>query len=163
MEKNWCPLEWSNLAYLMVRHLHMYDKIPNWYQLEILFLLISTKLRSLDPSLLYCIDSDWTTLSIGGKKLVSLWMTKFGVLERKATVLVYMHDEIPNWNQLEILFLLISTKLRSLGPSVLYCIDSDWTTLCIGGKKLVSLGTRVHSLDTLWVENFDEIALSHTV
>ena len=22
---------------------------------------------------------------------------------------------------------------------------------------------RVHSLDTLWVENFDEIALSHTV
>ena len=25
------------------------------------------KLRSLDPTLLYCIDSDWTPLSLGGK------------------------------------------------------------------------------------------------
>ena len=50
------------------------------YQWEIVFLLISTKQRSLDPILLYCIDSDWTPLSIGGKKLVSLGTTKFGVL-----------------------------------------------------------------------------------
>ena len=35
--------------------------------MEILFLLISADLRSLDPTLLYCIDSDWTPLSIGGK------------------------------------------------------------------------------------------------
>ena len=30
------------------------------------------------PVILYRIDSDWTTLSIGGKKLVSLEMTKIG-------------------------------------------------------------------------------------
>ena len=42
-------------------------------------------LRSLDPTLLYCIDSDWTPLSIGGKKLVSLGTTKFGVLGGKAS------------------------------------------------------------------------------
>ena len=53
----------------MVRHLHMYDEIPIQNQREILFLLISTKLRYLDRTLLYCIDSDWTTLSIGGKKI----------------------------------------------------------------------------------------------
>ena len=53
------------------------------------------KLRSLEPSLLYCIDSDWTPLSIGGKKLVSLGTTKFGVLGDKATVLVYMHGQSP--------------------------------------------------------------------
>ena len=49
-------------------------------------LLMSTKLRSLDPTLLYCIDSDWTPLSMGGKKLVSLGTTKFGVLGGKVTV-----------------------------------------------------------------------------
>ena len=48
-----------------------------------------------DPTLLYCIDSDWTTLSIGGKKLVSLGTTKIGVLDGKAPVLVYMHGKIP--------------------------------------------------------------------
>ena len=57
-----------------------------FHQWEIVFLLISTKLRSLDPTLLYCIDSDWTPLSIGGKKLVSLGTTKFGVLGGKVTV-----------------------------------------------------------------------------
>ena len=46
---------------------------------------IYRKLRSLDPTLLYCIDSDWTHLSIGGKKLVSLGTTKFGVLGGKAS------------------------------------------------------------------------------
>ena len=51
--------------------------------------------RSLDPTLLYCIDSDWTPLSIGGKKLVSLGTSKFGVLGGKATVLVCMHDKFP--------------------------------------------------------------------
>ena len=69
----------------MVRHLHMYDEMPIKNQWEILFQLISTKLRSLDPTLLYCIDSDWTTLSIGGKKLVSLGTTKIGVLDGKAS------------------------------------------------------------------------------
>ena len=32
-----------------------------------------------------------------------------------------------------------------------------------GGGKTFGKLQRVHSLDTLWVENFDEIALSHTV
>ena len=63
----------------------MYDKIPNSNPLEMLFLLISAKLKSLDPTLLYCIDSDWTNLSIGGKKLVSLRMTKFSVLDGEAS------------------------------------------------------------------------------
>ena len=46
---------------------------------------MSADLRSLDP----------TPLSIGGKKLVSLGMSKFGVLGGKATVLVCMHDKFP--------------------------------------------------------------------
>ena len=122
----------------MVRHLPMYDKIPNWNKREILFLLISAKLRSLDPTLLYCINSDWTTLSIGGKKwCLSEWPNLAYWMVRHLP----MYDKIPNWNQWEILFLLISAKLRSLDPTLLYCIDSDWTTLSIGGKKLVSLGT----------------------
>ena len=28
VEKNWCPSERPNLAYSVVRHLHMYDKFP---------------------------------------------------------------------------------------------------------------------------------------
>ena len=32
-----------------------------------------------------------------------------------------------------------------------------------GEGKILGKLQRVHSLDTLWVENFDEIALSHTV
>ena len=32
-----------------------------------------------------------------------------------------------------------------------------------GEGKIFGKLTLVHSLDTLWVENFDEIALSHTV
>ena len=71
----------------MVRHLHMYDEMPISNQWEILFQLISTKLSSLDPTLLYCIDSDWTTPSIGGKKLLSLGTNKVGVLDGKAPVL----------------------------------------------------------------------------
>ena len=63
--------------------------------MEIVFLLISTKLRYLGPTLLYCIHSDWTPLSIGGKTLVSFGTTKFGVLGGKATVLVYMHGQSP--------------------------------------------------------------------
>ena len=137
MEKNLCPSERPNLAYSMVRHLPMYDKIPNWNQWEILFLLISAKFRSLDPTLLYCNDSDWTTLSIGGKNLCfSEWPNLAYSMVRHLP----MYDKIPNWNQWEILFLLISAKLRSLDPTLLYCINSDWTTLSIGGKKLVSLG-----------------------
>ena len=34
---------------------------------------------------IHCIDSYWTTLSIGGKKLVSLGTTKIGVLDGKAS------------------------------------------------------------------------------
>ena len=49
-------------------------------------MLISTKLRSLDPTLLYCIGSYWTILSIGEKKLVSLGTTKIGVLDGKASI-----------------------------------------------------------------------------
>ena len=32
-----------------------------------------------------------------------------------------------------------------------------------GGENFWKIAQRVHYLDTLWVENFDEIALSHTV
>ena len=32
-----------------------------------------------------------------------------------------------------------------------------------GKRKIFSKSARVHLLDTLWVENFDEIALSRTV
>ena len=32
-----------------------------------------------------------------------------------------------------------------------------------GEGKIFGKLQRIHSLDTLWVENFDEIALSHTV
>ena len=32
-----------------------------------------------------------------------------------------------------------------------------------GGKNFWKIAKGVHSLDTLWVENIDEIALSHTV
>ena len=42
-------------------------------------------LYRLHPTLLYCIDSDWTPLSIGGKNLVSLGTSKFGVLGGKAS------------------------------------------------------------------------------
>ena len=48
-------------------------------------MLISTKLMSLDPSLLYCIDSDGTTLSICGINR----NTKFGVLDGKASTHVW--------------------------------------------------------------------------
>ena len=94
MEKNWCPSKRPNLAYSMVRHLPMYDKILNWNKWEILFLLISAKLRSLDPTLLYCIDSDWTTLSIGGKKMVSLGMSKFDVLDGEASTHVWQNSQL---------------------------------------------------------------------
>ena len=106
---------------------------------EILFLLISAKLRSLEPTLLYCIDSNWTTLSIGGKK--NWCPSEQPNLAYSMVRHLPMYDKIPNWNQWEILFLLISAKLRSLDPTLLYCMNSDWTTLSIGGKKLVSLGT----------------------
>ena len=40
--------------------------------------------------------------------------------------------------------------------------NSKWPPFLGRGKFFGKL-QRVHSLDTLWVENFDEIALSHTV
>ena len=78
----------------MVRHLHMYDEMPISNQWEILFQLISTKLRSLAPTLLYCIDSDWITPSIGGKKLVSLGTTKIGALDGKASTHVLRNAQL---------------------------------------------------------------------
>ena len=39
--------------------------------------------------------------------------------------------------------------------------NSKWPPFLGRGKFFENC--RVHSLDTLWVENFDEIALSHTV
>ena len=62
--------------------------------MEILFQLISTELRSLDPTLLYCINSDWTTLSIGRKKLVSLGKTKIGILDGKASTHVRRNADL---------------------------------------------------------------------
>ena len=43
------------------------------------------EIKVFDPTLLYCIDSDWSTPTIGGKKLVSLGMTKIGALDGKAS------------------------------------------------------------------------------
>ena len=60
--------------------------------MAILFLLISANLRSLDPTLFYCIDSDWTTLSIGGLP----W--GLSELPNLAYSLVYMHGKITNKN-----------------------------------------------------------------
>ena len=100
-----------------------------------MFLLISTKLRSLDPTLLYCIDSDWTPLSIGGNN----WCPrneKFGVLGGKVTV----HVGVDSWPKPHLKSMtahIYETKV--FRPYI--CIDSDWTPLSIGGKKLVSLGT----------------------
>ena len=39
-------------------------------------------------------NSDWTTLSIGGKKLVSLGTTKFGVLDGKASTHVWWNPQL---------------------------------------------------------------------
>ena len=49
----------------------------------------------LDPSVHWWKKIGDSLETIGGKKLVSLGTTKFGVLGGKATVLVYMHDQIP--------------------------------------------------------------------
>ena len=67
------------------------------------------------------------------KKWVSLGTTKFGILDGKAFTHVWPN---PQLKSMEILFLLISPKLMSLDPTLLYCIDSDWTTLSIGRKKM---------------------------
>ena len=72
---------------------------------------------------------------------MSLGMTIIGVVDGKAPVLMYIGWQNPHLNQWKILLLFISTKLRSLDTTLLYCIDSDWTTLNNGGKILVSLGS----------------------
>ena len=50
--------------------------------------IYETKVFRPYPVILYSVprNSDWTPLSIGGKKLVSLGTTKFGVLGGKVTV-----------------------------------------------------------------------------
>ena len=40
--------------------------------------------------------------------------------------------------------------------------NSKWPPF-LGSGKIFGKLPRVYSLDTLWIENFDEIALSHTV
>ena len=87
-------LRMTNLVYLMVRRIYLYCEIKHENPWEILFHSISAKLRSLDPTLLYCIASVWTILSIGGIKLLTLRTTKFGLLDGKVAVLVYMHCKI---------------------------------------------------------------------
>ena len=41
--------------------------------------------------------------------------------------------------------------------------NSKWPPFLGRGKFFAEKLQRLHSLDTLWVENFDEIALSRTV
>ena len=48
--------------------------------------------------------------------------TKIGILDGKASIHVRRNAHLKSR---EILFLLISTKLRSLDPTLLYCIDSN--------------------------------------
>ena len=123
----------------MIRHLPMYDKIPNWNQWEILFLLISAKLRSLDPTLLYCIDSDWTTRSIGGKKLVSLRSTKFGVLDGKASTHVWQNPQLKSMGN-TVSAHICQIKVFRTYPVILYRLRLDHS-IHWWKKKLVSLGT----------------------
>ena len=124
-------LRMTNLVYLMVRRIYLYCEIKHENPWEILFHSISAKLRSLDPTLLYCIASVWT---IGGIKLLTLGTTKFSLLDGKVAVLVYMHCKITKCNQSEILFLLISIP----NPVVLYRQRLDHSILWL--KKLVSHG-----------------------
>ena len=121
----------------MVRHLPMYDKIPNWNQCEILFLLISAKLMSLDPTLLYCINSDWTTLSIGGKKLVSLGTTKFGVLDGKSSTHVWQNTELKSMGN-TVSAHICQIKVVRPYPVILYRLRLDHSIHW--WKKMVSLG-----------------------
>ena len=95
------------------------SQIKNQWQM--LFLLIYAKLWSLDPTMLYCIDSDWTTLSIGAKTLGSVAMANFGLLDDKISTHAC-------WNP----------KLKSMANTVSAYICE--ITHCIGGIKLVCLG-----------------------
>ena len=132
----------------MVRHLPMYDKIPNWNKREILFLLISAKLRSLDPTLLYCINSDWTTLSIGGKKLMSLGMTKFGVLDGKASTHVWQNPQLKSMGN-TVSAHICQIKVFRPYPVRLYKLRLDHSIHW--WKKMVSLGmTKFGVLDGIW-------------
>ena len=96
------------------------------------------KLRSLDPTLLYCTDSDWTPLSIGGKKLVSLGMPKFGVLGGKVTVHVRPNPHLKSMGN-SVSPHIYETKVFRPYPVILYRLRLDpsihWW------KKLVFLGT----------------------
>ena len=149
----------------MVRHLPMYDKIPNWNKWETLFLLISAKLRSLDPTLLYCIDSECTTLSIGGKKLESVGTTKFGELDGEASTHVWQNPQLKSMGntvsahicQIKVVrpYLVILYKLRmdhsihwwkklvSLGTTKFGVLDGEASTHVWQNPRLKSMGNTV--------------------
>ena len=58
----------------------------------------------------------------------------------------------------------LSRTVKEIEANLCFAIfgkNSKWPPFLGRGKFLENC--RVHSLDTLWVENFDEIALSHTV
>ena len=58
----------------------------------------------------------------------------------------------------------LSHTVKEIEANLCFAIfgkNSKWPPFLGRGKFLENC--RVHSLDTLWVENFDEIALSHTV
>ena len=58
----------------------------------------------------------------------------------------------------------LSRTVKEIEANLCFAIfgkNSKWPPFLWRGKFLENC--RVHSLDTLWVENFDEIALSHTV
>ena len=99
---------------------------------------MSTKLRSLDPTLLYCIDSDWTTLSIGGKKLVSLGTTKIGALDGKASTHVRRNAHLKSRGN-TVSAHIYEIKVFRPYPVILYRLRLDYSIHW--WKKLVSLGT----------------------
>ena len=57
----------------------------------------------------------------------------------------------------------LSSTVKEIEPNLCFCIfgkNSKWPPFLGRGNFLKKL-PRVHSLDTLWVENFDEITISH--
>ena len=108
-------------------------------------MLISTKLRSLDPTLLYCIDSYWTILSIGEKKLVSLGTTKIGVLDGKASIHVRRNPHLKSMGN-TVSGHIYEIKVFRPYPVILYRLRLDDSIHC--WKKLMSLGpTKIDKLD----------------
>ena len=116
----------------MPRYLYMYHKMSNYNQWQILFLFISAKLRYLDPTLLYGIDSDVTTLFIGGKRLGSIGANKFGILDGKANIRARQNPQLKSMSNTDCVHV---CKIKVFKLYFVNCIDSDWTTLSIVGKN----------------------------